>query len=76
MVNNYWRLLKDLSDSVKLTLISKLSISLAEKVQKRELEAPLLSDFYGAMTNVPFPSSAEIREVMKDEDLDIGRLCL
>lgn len=76
MVNNYWGLLKDLSDSVKLALISKLSISLAEKVHGKEHTAPFLSDFYGSMANVPFPSSEEIRDVMKDEDMDISRFCL
>ncbi len=64
IVNSYWRLLKGLSDNVKLALISKLSTSVAEKAQKKAGGVSMLSDFYGSMADVPFPSSEEIRSIM------------
>ncbi len=77
MVNSYWMLLKGLSDNVKLALIGKLASSVA-KSEPEETASPslLLSDFYGSMADVPFPSSREIEQIMSDEDKDISQLCL
>ncbi len=75
IVDNYWNLLKDLSDNVKLALISKLSSSIASKKEYKAKELKL-SDFYGSMADVPFPSIEEIRDTMKDEDKDISQFCL
>lgn len=75
IVENYWNLLKNLSDNVKLALISKLSSSIVTKKEEKE-EDMKLSYFYGSMADVPFPSIEEIRDVMKDEDKDINQFCL
>ena len=69
IVDNYWNLLKNLSDNVKLALISKLSSSITTKKEEKA-ENLKLSDFYGSMADVPFPSIEEIRDTMKDEDKD------
>lgn len=75
IVDNYWNLLKDLSDNVKLALIGKLSSSITTKKEDKA-EILKLSDFYGSMADVPFPSIEEIRDTMKDEDKDISQFCL
>ena len=75
IVDNYWNLLKDLSDNVKLALIGKLSSSITTKKEEKA-ENFKLSDFYGSMADVPFPSIDEIRDTMKDEDKDISQFCL
>lgn len=66
LVDNYWCLLKGLSDNIKLALISKLSSSIATKADDKEAKSMKLSDFYGTLEGVDFPSASEIREVMQD----------
>ena len=75
IVDSYWNILEHLSDNVKLALISRLSSSIAAKKEERA-EHLKLSDFYGSMADIPFPSVEEIRDTMKDEDKDISRFCL
>ncbi len=55
---------------------SKLSSSIALKADNQEAKGMKLSDFYGALEGLDFPSVSEIREVMQDEDKDINQLCL
>ncbi len=76
IVDNYWSLLKGLSDNVKLALISKLSSSIAMKAEEKKAKSMKLSEFYGALEGIDFPSATEIREVMQDQDKDINQFCL
>ena len=76
IVDNYWTLLKGLSDNIKLALISKLSSSIAMKAEDKKSKSMKLSDFYGVLKDTEFPSVSEIREVMQDEDKDINQFCL
>ena len=76
IVDNYWNLLKGLSDNIKLALISKLSSSIAMKAEDKKSKSMKLSDFYGVLEDTDFPSASEIREVMQDEDKDINQFCL
>ena len=76
IVDNYWNLLKGLSDNIKLALISKLSSSIAMKAEGKKSKSMKLSDFYGVLEDTDFPSASEIREVMQDEDKDINQFCL
>ena len=76
IVDNYWNLLKGLSDNIKLALISKLSSSIAMKAEDKKSKSMKLSDFYGVLKDTEFPSVSEIREVMQDEDKDINQFCL
>ena len=56
--NNYWNILKHLSDDVKIDLITLLSTSLKNKTQK-----PVsASDFYGCWGN----DDAETEEFVKE----------
>ena len=75
IVDNYWNMLKGLSDNVKLALISKLSSSIAAK-QEVKGKSLKLSDFYGVMADTPYPSIDEIRDVLNDEDKDINSFML
>ncbi len=76
IVDNYWNLLKGLSDNIKLALISKLSSSIAMKAEDKKFKSMKLSDFYGVLKDTEFPSVLEIREVMQDEDKEINQFCL
>ena len=76
IVDNYWNLLKGLSDNIKLALISKLSSSIAMKAEDKKSKSMKLSDFYGVLKDTEFPSVSEIREVMQDADKDINQFCL
>ena len=76
IVDNYWNLLKGLSDNIKLALISKLSSSIAMKAEDKKIKSMKLSDFCGVLKDTEFPSVSEIREVMQDEDKDINQFCL
>lgn len=76
IVDNYWGLLKGLSDNIKLALISKLSSSITIKEENKISKNMKLSEFYGALEMVDFPSSSEIKEIMTDEDKDIESFCL
>ncbi len=76
IVDNYWGLLKGLSDNIKLALISKLSSSIAMKAEEQKTKGLKLSAFYGVLEGADFPSISEIREVMQDEDKDINQFCL
>ncbi len=76
IVDNYWNLLKGLSDNIKLALISKLSSSIALKTEASEAKSMKLSDFYGELEGYDFPSASEIRNVMQDEDKGINQFCL
>lgn len=76
IVDSYWRLLKGLSDNIKLALISKLSSSIAVKAEVSKTKSVKLSEFYGVLKDTDFPSTEEIREVMQDKDKDISRYCL
>lgn len=69
IVDNYWNMLKGLSDNVKLALISKLSSSIVAR-QEVKSRSPKLSDFYGIMADTPYPSKDEAREVLLDEAAD------
>lgn len=62
--------------NIKLALISKLSSSIAMKAEEKNTKSMKLSEFYGALEGVDFPSASEIREVMQDEDKDIEQFCL
>lgn len=46
------------------------------KTEKQKTKSMKLSEFYGALEGVDFPSASEIREVMKDEDKDINQFCI
>lgn len=52
IVDNYWSLLKGLSDNIKLALISKLSSSIAMKAERQNTKSMKLSEFYGALEGV------------------------
>lgn len=62
--------------NIKLALISKFSSSIAMKAEEKNTKSMKLSEFYGALEGVDFPSASEIREVMQDEDKDINQFCL
>lgn len=76
IVDNYWNLLKGLSDNTKFALISKLISSFAMKAEAKKTKNMKLSEFYGALEGAEFPSASEIREVMEDEGKDINQFCL
>ena len=59
--NNYWNLLKFLSDNIKLALIAKLSNSLVAKPKGRKVSA---SDFYGVWNDADFDMSSD--ELVKE----------
>ncbi len=62
--NSYWNVLKDLSDEVKLDLISRLSQSLlCTKVEKKKISA---SSFYGVWKDSDsLEADRLVREVME-----------
>lgn len=59
--NNYWNLLKFLSDDIKLALIAKLSNSLVAKSKEKTTSA---SDFYGVWKDSDFNMSSD--ELVKE----------
>ena len=68
--DNYWNLLKNLSNDVKLELIAKLSNSLVHKTKEQPISA---SRFYGVWSDDDFRMSsdelvAEIKESRKFKD--------
>ncbi len=73
-VNSYWNLLKGLSKEMKLELISKLSSSLVDS--HKSTSKRTLHEFFGCMKDASFPSSEEIDEALKDEDIDINKFLL
>ncbi len=54
--NNYWNLLKFLSDDIKLALIAKLSNSIVSKPKVKSVSA---SDFYGVWKDSDFNMSSD-----------------
>lgn len=65
--DNYWNLLKNLSNDVKIELIAKLSSSLVRKTKEQPISA---SRFYGVWSDSDFKMSsdelaAEIKEGRK-----------
>ncbi len=54
--NNYWNLLKFLSDDIKLALIAKLSNSIVAKPVEKSVSA---SDFYGVWKDSDFDMSSD-----------------
>jgi len=54
--DNYWNLLKYLSNDVKIELIAKLSNSLVHKPKKRSVSA---SRFYGMWSDADFKMSSD-----------------
>ena len=59
--NNYWNLLKFLSDDIKLALIAKLSNSIVSKPETNSVSA---ADFYGVWKNSDFDMNPD--ELVKD----------
>ena len=57
--NNYWNILKHLSDDVKIDLITLLSTSLKKKTRK-SISA---SDFYGSWGNGDAETEAFVKEL-------------
>ena len=57
--NNYWNILKHLSDDVKIDLITLLSTSLKKKTRK-SISA---SDFYGSWGNNDDETEAFVKEL-------------
>lgn len=57
--NNYWNILKHLSDDVKIDLITLLSTSLKKKTRK-SISA---SDFYGSWGNNDAETEAFVKEL-------------
>lgn len=43
------------------------------EIKDKKAKGMKLSDFYGVLEENDFPSSSEIREVMRDEDKDINQ---
>lgn len=68
--NNYWNLMKYLSNDVKLELIARLSNSLVGKTKNQPIPA---SKFYGVWSDSDFKGSSELGRQMgchgKDEHL-------
>lgn len=64
-VDNYWNLLKNLSNDVKLELIAKLSNSLVRKTKEPPVSA---SRFYGVWSDSEFKMSSDelAAEIKKD----------
>lgn len=60
--NNYWNILKFLSNDVKLQLIAKLSNSLVSDTKPKKISA---SRFYGVWRDKDFSMSSEelVREI-------------
>ncbi len=54
--NNYWNLLKFLSDDIKLALIAKLSNSIVAKPKVKMVSA---SDFYGVWKDSDFDMNSD-----------------
>lgn len=59
--NNYWNILKFLSNDIKLQLIAKLSNSLVASTKSEKISA---SRFYGAWRDEDFPMSSD--ELVKE----------
>lgn len=58
---------------MKIALISKLSASLMKQKKKPNTK---LSTFFGVLKSEDFPSSKQIREIMKDDAQDINDFVL
>ena len=62
--DNYWNLLKNLSNDVKIELIAKLSSSLVRKTKEQPISA---SRFYGVWSDSDFKMSSDelVAEIKK-----------
>ena len=60
MTNNYWNILKHLSDDIKLDLITLLSNSLKKKETRQSVSA---SDFYGCWGDDGIDSDELVKEL-------------
>ena len=77
VLESYWNEIKNWSDEMKLTLISKLSSSM-EKKKKKVFKAKTDSwdGVFGIMKDDYFPSAKELEEIMSDTDKDYEKLFL
>lgn len=68
-LNNYWKVIRNWNDTMKIALISKISASMVKP--KKRVSQKTLGDFFGVLKNEDFPSAKQIREVMKEDPQDI-----
>lgn len=74
MLDNYWNVIKDWSDNMKIALISKLKASMAAKSETSTHSS--WASLYGIMSKDSFPTADEIREVLEDKDKELDRFVI
>lgn len=73
--NDYWNVIKNWSDEMKIALISKISTSMIHSAHKTK--AKTLGDFFGSMKDDPYyPSAKDLKEIVRDEDEDITKFMI
>lgn len=77
VLESYWNEIKNWSDEMKLTLISKLSSSMVKKKEKvSKAKTDSWDGVFGIMKDDYFPSAKELEEIMSDTDKDYEKLFL
>ncbi len=77
VLESYWNEIKNWSDEMKLTLISKLSSSMVKKKKKvSKAKTDSWDGVFGIMKDDYFPSAKELEEIMSDTDKDYEKLFL
>lgn len=77
VLESYWNEIKNWSDEMKLTLISKLSSSMVRKKKKvSKAKTDSWDGVFGIMKDDYFPSAKELEEIMSDTDKDYEKLFL
>lgn len=77
VLESYWNEIKNWSDEMKLTLISKLSSSMVKKKKKvSKAKTDSWDGIFGSMKDDYFPSAKELEEIMSDTDKDYEKLFL
>lgn len=77
VLESYWNEIKNWSDEMKLTLISKLSSSMEKKKKKvSKAKTDSWDGVFGIMKDDYFPSAKELEEIMSDTDKDYEKLFL
>lgn len=76
-MKSYWNEIKNWSDEMKLTLISKLSSSMVKKKKKvSKAKTDSWDGVFGIMKDDYFPSAKELEKIMSDTDKDYEKLFL
>lgn len=70
--NDYWNMIKNWSDEMKIALISKISTSMVRPAKKANNKT--LGDFFGVLKDNPYyPTAKELEAIMMDEEEDINK---